>query len=130
MCDPMKVLMIPDLIERDFGIMTGKRKEQILKQCPEVIRTERINYFLSGDGIETFPQTLVRVQRVLDELLARHIDEDILVVSHGDVITMFIAAHYRLPWKNVLTHIHIDNADISVLSHNPGAFDEKNLLLC
>lgn len=128
-CDLMKVFTIPDLIERDFGIMTGKGKEQILGLCPEVLQTERINYFLSGDGIETFPQTLIRVQRVLNELRTRHMNEDILVASHGDVITMLIAAHYGLPWERVLTSVHVDNADIIVLPHNPGAFDEKDLLL-
>lgn len=48
--------VVPELIERDFGIMTGKPQSSIEELCaPNIIKTETINYFLAPEGAETFP---------------------------------------------------------------------------
>jgi broad specificity phosphatase PhoE len=125
----LPLVAVSDLIERDFGIMTGKGKAAIPGTCSDILRTERIDYFLSGEGVESFPQVLARASRVLMELHQRHPEENIIAVSHGDVMMMLIAAHYALPWKEVLTIVHIDNSDIIRLSHDSGGFCEEDLLL-
>lgn len=44
-----------DLIERDFGIMTGKLAADIEEICaPDIIKAENVTYFLHPDGAETF----------------------------------------------------------------------------
>ena len=53
-----------DLIERDFGIMTGKLVADIEEICaPDIIKAENVTYFLHPDGAETFPELLARGHR-------------------------------------------------------------------
>ena len=55
----------PLLIERDFGIMTGKNIEDIDKLCsPNIVKGELITYFLNPEGAETFPDLMKRAESV------------------------------------------------------------------
>ncbi len=50
-----------DLIERNFGIMTGRPAADVEEMCaPDIIKTENVTYFLRPDGAETFPDLLAR----------------------------------------------------------------------
>ncbi len=109
--------VLAGLIERDFGIMTGKRKDEIEKLCaPDILYTETINYFLSPQGAETFPQLLDRASQILEVIKSRHDTGNILLVTHGDVGKMIYAAYYHLPWREVLTLFHFGNSDLLLLS--------------
>src|SRR3989344_5671279 len=67
-----KPIREPDLIERDFGIMTGKPVGKIMEICaPDVLVTNKIKYFLSPEGAETFPQLIERAKNILDKLEAQ-----------------------------------------------------------
>lgn len=72
-----------DLIERDFGIMTG-----------------------------TFPELLARGQRVLDFMARQHPDQTVLLACHGDIGKMIYAAATSTPWRQVLTDFYFGNTDI------------------
>lgn len=72
-----------DLIERDFGIMTG-----------------------------TFPELLARGQRVLDFIARQHPDQTVLLACHGDIGKMIYAAATSTPWRQVLTDFYFGNTDI------------------
>ena len=113
--------ILPDLIERDFGIMTGQPQSSISERCaPDIIRTDTITYFLNPEGAETFPQLIERAGRVLASLRERHHDERILLVTHGDFGKMLYASYYRLPWKDVLTQFHFGNSELLELSKESG----------
>lgn len=78
-------VIFPDLIERDFGIMTGESESRVTELCfPEVIQAGKINYFLSPEGAETFPELLVRAKRMLSEITKKHESGNILLTTHGD----------------------------------------------
>src|SRR3990167_4546839 len=48
--------ILPNLIERDFGIMTGQSHGKIKEMCsPNIIQSNTITYFLNPEGAETFP---------------------------------------------------------------------------
>ena len=52
------------LIERDFGIMSGKLAKNIESIChSDVIKTKTVTYFLSPEGAETFPPTYQEIKR-------------------------------------------------------------------
>lgn len=105
------------LIEREFGVMTGQPHSKILEMCmPEVLHTEKVNYFLSPDGAETFPDLIDRAKMLLDEVKARHSDGNILMVTHGDFGKMIYCAYYGLDWKDVLRLFHFGNSDLILLS--------------
>lgn len=102
-----------DLIERDFGDMTGRPVRDIKRLCaPDIIETEAVTYFLSPEGAETFPELLARGQRVCDEMARCHPGQAVLLVCHGDIGKMIYAAATKTPWREVLMAFHFDNTDI------------------
>lgn len=109
--------IMPELIERDFGIMTGKRVADIEKLCaPDIIKTSIITYFVSPEGAETFPQLVARGKHIVEHIQKLHHDGSVLLVAHGDIGKMIYAAYYNKPWQEVLTSFHFGNSELLVLS--------------
>ena len=121
-----KVQKLEDLIERDFGIMTGQPTSSIIEKCGinNILVTEKINYFLHPQGAETFPNLIDRAKRLLshiEQIITSDGDEEdsetsILVVTHGDFGKMIYAAYYNLPWEDVLRSFHFGNSEVLLLS--------------
>jgi len=108
-----KPAVYDQLIERDFGILTGKPAAQIEELCaPDIIKTETITYFLSPEGAETFPQLIERGQRILDYIRAKHNSGKVLLVCHGDIGKMIYCAATGKDWKSVLADFHFGNGDL------------------
>jgi len=117
-----KPSVLQDLIERDFGIMTGKHISQIEEMCkPYILKTETITYFLKPKGAETFPQLVERGKKLLSKIRKLHPKGNILLVTHGDIGKTIYAAYYNLKWKDVLTMFHFGNSDLLLLSKNSPA---------
>jgi probable phosphoglycerate mutase len=115
-------VIMPNLIERDFGIMTGKLTKDITALCaPDVIQADIITYFLSPEGAETFPDLVERGKKVIGEVRRRHQDGNILLVGHGDMGKMIYAAYYHLDWQSVLTMFHFGNSELLLLSEDSPA---------
>ncbi len=116
--------VLQDLIERDFGVMTGVPASEIEARCaPEIIKTETVTYFLSPEGAETFPDLLKRAKDVLAEIGSRHKDGSILLVTHGDFGKMLYACYYNLPWMEILTMFHFGNSELLLLAPDSRAED-------
>lgn len=111
--------VMDELIERDFGIMTGKSHSEIEKYCaPNIIKAEKLTYFLSPDGAETFPDLIIRGNIVLDKIKKSHDNGNILLVSHGDIGKMIYATYYGLNWKEFLPKFHFGNSDLLLMSED------------
>lgn len=107
------------LIERNFGVMTGRLISDIKILCePNIIETDTITYFLSPEGAETFPFLCQRARKLLDELQVHFEDKTLLLVTHGDIGKMIYAEYYQLPWEQVLTQFHFGNSELLKLSHS------------
>ena len=105
------------LIERNFGVMSGKLAKDIEKLCkPHIVKTETITYFLSPEGAETFPDLFERARLTLDEIYTLHTDGSILLSTHGDFGKMLYGAFYGIHWQEMLTKFHFDNCELLVLS--------------
>jgi len=110
------------LIERDFGIMTGKNISEIESLCaPNIIKAEAITYFLNPKGAETFPDLLNRAEALLVKIKGLYKSGNILLVTHGDIGKMIYAKYYGLDWKTVLTQFHFGNCDLLLLSEDSSA---------
>jgi broad specificity phosphatase PhoE len=117
-----KPVVLDELIERDFGVMTGQDQTRIEELCaPDIIKTETITYFLDPDGAETFPDLLMRASRLLKRLRDIELDGNVLLVTHGDFGKMVYAAYYQLDWKDVLTMFHFGNSELLLLSEDSEA---------
>jgi broad specificity phosphatase PhoE len=114
--------ILPDLIERDFGIMTGKLVKDIEKICaPDIFKADPVVYFLSPEGAETFPALLERGKKVVAWVRDHHSDGNILLVTHGDIGKMIYAAYYHLDWQRVLALFHFGNSELILLSEDSSA---------
>lgn len=111
-------IVLPGLIERDFGCMTGLPVSEIESRCaPHIIKAEHVTYFLEPEGAESFLLLHDRARRVLREVDLRHTpDEDVLLVTHGDIGKMLYAAYYNVWWMKVLTDFHFGNSELLELS--------------
>ncbi|MDP4038953.1 MAG: histidine phosphatase family protein [bacterium] len=111
-----------ELIERDFGVMTGEKQSRIEELCaPDIIKAELITYFLNPKGAETFPDLVKRADELLLKVKNKHKDGNILLVTHGDFGKMIYAAYYNLHWKEVLELFHFGNSELLLLSPNSQA---------
>lgn len=116
--------VLPSIIERDFGVMTGKPVSDIERYCgADIVKTNTITYFLSPEGAETFPVLLERGKQALAEVQAKHQDGSVLLVTHGDIGKMLYAAYYNLPWMDILTMFHFGNSELLLLAHDSKAED-------
>jgi|SRR3989344_4750852 len=112
------------LIERNFGIMTGKKISDIEPLCaPDIIKTETVTYFLSPEGAETFPDLIDRAGKLLDKINVTHKMGNVLLVCHGDLGKMIYAKYYHLSWETVLTQFHFGNCDLLLLAPDSPAED-------
>ena len=114
LADPV---ILDSLIERDFGIMTGKPHDKIIEMCaPDIIVAEKITYFLHPDGAETFPELVERGRKILSQIRKIEDDGKVLLVCHGDLGKMIYAAATGSPWEKVLTGFHFGNAELIDIS--------------
>ncbi len=119
-----KPVVMKDLIERNFGVMTGKMISEVETLCsPNILKTETITYMLSPERGDTFPDLLIRGHRVIADVKAKHMDGSVLLVAHGDIGKMIYAAYYGLPWMDVLTKFHFGNSELLLLSEDSSADD-------
>jgi broad specificity phosphatase PhoE len=115
-------IVLPELIERDFGVMTGKPISQIPALCaPDIITTETIVYFLDPEGAETFPQLLKRGHKLLSTVRSMQSSGKALLVGHGDFGKMIYAAATGKDWRRVLTDFHFGNGELIEISPNDKA---------
>ena len=71
-----------------------------------------MNYNLSPEGAETFPELKQRAGRVFEFLEERHKHgESILLVALGDLGKMLYAAYYDLEWQDVLRAFNFGNSE-------------------
>lgn len=109
--------VLPELIERGFGVLTGKPISDIF-ELPEhsLIRTSTVTYFLDAPDIESFSDALQRAKKLLEKISSKYQAGNILLVSHGDFGKMIYAAYYNLPWEEVLKLFHFGNTEMILLS--------------
>ncbi len=112
-------VIMPELVERNFGVMTGKLTKDIAQLCaPDIIYADPITYFLSPQGAETFPQLVERGKRAIRIVQDRHQDGSVLLVTHGDIGKMLYGAYYRLDWLTVLSMFHFGNSELLLLAED------------
>ncbi len=114
--------ILPDLVERDFGILTGKSIDDVLLlDKNNIISTPGVNYFLEVTGAETFPQLIERAKRALDKVKSENSDGNVLLLTSGDIGKMIYAVYHEKSWSEVLPSFFFSNTELILL--------DKELLL-
>ena len=108
--------ILPDLIERDFGKMTGMTIDDILLlEDNNIVQTPEVSYFLEVEGAEKFSELIARSQRVLNLVQQENEDGNILLLTSGDIGKMIYAAYHEKTWQEVLPSFYFSNTDLRVL---------------
>ena len=111
-----EVIADEHLIEREFGILTGKPLSEITKYADKVLPVDGVNYFLEVEGAEDFPALLERGRKILEEISQRHPNENVLIATHGDIGKMIRAAYHGWTWEQGLKTPYFTNTGVLELS--------------
>jgi broad specificity phosphatase PhoE len=116
----IKPVPLDDLVECDVGRWEGLDWQRIRARDPEAYERFMANPARHGyAGGESFAEVRERVCRVLDELLARHEGQALLVVGHHVVNRTYLASVLGLD-AGQARHVTLDNCGISVVVRDNG----------
>jgi broad specificity phosphatase PhoE len=122
--DPHNLTPIVDerLREMSFGDWEGMTREEVVEQYPELYRArQRDNSSHPIPGGEQPGEVIQRFLSCLEEIVARHPGETIVVVSHGAALRMTLASLLAIPLGRSQC-LSQSNGGISELVYNgPGA---------
>lgn len=90
------------LIERDFGVLNGKHKDEMSKYTSKILKTDQVDYFLGVKDSETLPHLLKRAHKLIKKMEEKYPFKTVLLVTHGDIGKMIQAAYYGWDWQKGL----------------------------
>ena len=108
------------LRERHLGIFQGLNAEEINSKYPEerrLMRTEGPGYVIPGG--ESMVQQVARNIDCLNDLAAKHQGEQIVVVTHGGVVSGFFRHTLEISLE-ARRRFEFVNAGINVFAHEDG----------
>lgn len=110
------------LRETNFGDWEGRVISGLLEESPDDFG----NFFINPDKVkppngETFLECQARVMNALDEIIADHDDQRIIVVCHGAVIRLILCAALEIRIRKMWA-IHQFNTALNVLVFEDGLF--------
>lgn len=105
------------LRETKFGIFEGKKFSEIAKEYPEVWKNWQRNprETLIPDG-ERLDEVAARARDGIRQILERHPDQTIAVVTHGGTIRLILSAALDLDIK-FLWHFRQDNTALNIIDY-------------
>ncbi len=107
-----KIVICNELIERDFGILTGKSNSDISKYAGNIIVSDGVQYFTEADEAETFLALFERARQVLEKITENQSNRNILIVTHGDTGKMLRAVFNGWTWEQGLKTPRFRHGDI------------------
>jgi len=115
-----EIVTDPRLRERHLGIFQGLDGEEIVAKYPEerrLMRSEGPGYVIPGG--ESMVQQVERNMACLNELAARHEGEQIVVVTHGGVVSGFFRYTLEISLE-APRRFEFVNAGINVFAREEG----------
>lgn len=111
------------MAEMSFGSWEGKEKETLLAVWPDAYRIffEAPDKYVPEDG-ETYEEVFERAASVIPMLLEEAREKNILLVSHGVWIKVFIALVKNRPLKELWAPPYIQNTALTVMESDGDQF--------
>lgn len=110
------VVIYPDLIERDFGNLTGKNISEVPAEDKNYPKQGGISISNVGKG-EDYPSLYKRAKKVLDDWEIKYRNKNILAVAHGEIGRMIRAVYLGWSWEKGLEGPDIKNGEIIELEN-------------
>ena len=114
-----EVRLDPGLREIDVGLLSGKVRREIEAEFPDYLAALRADpWNARRPGGESMAEVLVRVGLALDDLVARHPGEEVVIFSHGGAIRAAVAHALAMDAERAL-HISVFNLSLTRLERLP-----------
>lgn len=107
------------LKERDVGLLTGLTWSEITKRYPEFARRWSVEQSMSMPEGEADDVFRTRAKAVMSDIVTRHNDADVIVVSHGGLISIYLLQLLRID-PGLGRPFHFDNASVTLVEVNEG----------
>ena len=106
------------LYEIDLGALVGMNYEDVTAKHGDLFQRfySENDPLLESFGVETFASVKRRIKSLLDEVLDKHEDCNVLMVTHLDPVKAALAAMLDLK-PEALYRWHIRNAALTILKH-------------
>jgi 2,3-bisphosphoglycerate-dependent phosphoglycerate mutase len=106
------------LYETEMGQLVGMNYEEVATKYGDILTRFYSDYdaVLEKFGVETFDSVKRRIKNLLDDLLQKHEDSNVLIVTHLDPIKAALATLLDLS-PQTLHRWNIRNASLTILKH-------------
>jgi len=112
------------LYEIDLGRLVGMHFEEIIEKYGNLFLkfyTEEDTSTLTTYGVESFASVKSRIKHLLDEIIKKHQDKNVLLITHLDPIKAAISILLDLK-AEALYHWHMTNASLTILKHESNLY--------
>jgi probable phosphoglycerate mutase len=115
------------LTERDMGKFTGMPYDEIFQSHGNVfMKFYNGELEIAHNGVETFPDVKKRILGIVDHIIEKHPDENVLLVTHMDPIKAMLSTVIDLSPTNLFELI-IANASLNIFREKERKFSISGL---
>jgi probable phosphoglycerate mutase len=115
------------LIELDMGKFTGMPYDEIFNSHGNVfMKFYNSELEIAHNGVETFPDVKKRILGIVDHIIEKHPDENVLLVTHMDPIKAMLSTVIDLSPTNLFELI-IANASLNIFREKERKFSISGL---
>jgi probable phosphoglycerate mutase len=115
------------LIELDMGKFTGMPYDKIFNSHGNVfMKFYNGELEIAHNGVETFSDVKKRILGIVDHIIEKHTDENVLLVTHMDPIKAMLSTVIDLSPTN-LYELIITNASLTIFRENDKKFSLSGL---
>jgi len=115
------------LTELDMGKFTGMPYDEIIQSHGNVfMKFYNSDLEIAHNGVETFPDVKKRILGIVDYVIEKHPDENILLVTHMDPIKAMLSTVVDLSSTNLFELI-ITNASLNIFREKDRKFSLSGL---
>jgi len=111
----------PNLHEREMGVQRGKSYDSLLTD-PDY--DPRRPWAWKPQGGESYEEVQLRVAPILDRLAAAHPDREVVIVSHGGVMTS-LWAYVAGTWDDAYV---APNCGMVLIEHGPQGYSKPQVI--
>jgi broad specificity phosphatase PhoE len=105
-----------DLIERDYGSLTGCSFSDIPTLARETFVSHGFRHVIQAPGVEDYGHLWIRAGSVLRQIVSRHCGQTILIVAHNEILRMIRANFVQRSWRAELAFPPISHCQLIDLS--------------
>ena len=102
----------PDLIERDYGILTDCSVSDIPILAGRLFVSHGFKYVIQASGIEEYANLWTRAGCVLRKIREQHRGETALVVAHNEILKMMRANAIQRSWEDELLRAPMGHCEL------------------